>query len=94
MGLLTDGDVDLILAPVPLSEAYASAADITSPFLDGGYSLLVHKGQPISYTFGFLRPFSWQVRRCLSTPADTCLVSLTPVCMVRCGVPSLLRCLQ
>ena len=62
MDLLVSGDVDMILYPMPLSIARIEAVDITSSVLDGGITMLVHKGDYHPPTFGFLRPFSWQVR--------------------------------
>ena len=62
MDLLVSGDVDMILYPMPLSIARIEAVDITSSVLDGGITLLVHKGDYNPPIFGFLRPFSWQVQ--------------------------------
>ena len=50
--------------PFPLTGPYTTAADITSPILDGGLTLLMHKGTYSPPPLGFLRPFSWQA----STP--------------------------
>ena len=64
MDLLVSGDADLLLYPMPLTADYSAAADISAPILDGGLTLLLHKGTYNPPILGFLRPFSWQVRSC------------------------------
>ena len=62
MGQLVNRSADLALFPLPVQAGLTDVIDLTYPFMDGGISIMVRKGTYRPSLFGFLGPFTWQVR--------------------------------